>query len=294
MLSNAVLTALCYFGTFGYTNEVPTLLNNELVFNNYYDINKSLNGEVAHYHDRFVVNCDFSLVPSENDPNVNEVYVSFNSFTHYFYQIANTSDSQSLINTYSGYYLNFEDCILNDPHNYWVLEYYNYAHSGNYSYWNTTLSYYDSYYDESCGIDTRVSVNDPVALQMTGTFRTNTFRVDLDNLEDQVINKLQVSLGGYDRGYGQGYADGTNNGKSIGYQTGYADGYSEGVNINSTAFTIFNGILNIGMIPINFFLAMFDFTILGINVSNFVMSVLSVFITIWLIRLLTGKKTDGN
>lgn len=296
MLTNAILTALCYFGTFGYTNESPTLLNNRLEFNNYYDINMTLGGEVQHYHDRILVDCDFSLVPSEADPNADEVYVAFKSFTYEWYTISNVNDSETLANTYTNYYINFDDCVLNNPNNTWTLEHYNYRTSGNYAYWTTMFNYYDEYYDESCGISQEVNVFNPQSPlpSLTGTFRSNAFKVDLDDLERQVRNKFEVAMGGYTRGYDQGYADGTNNGKSIGYQTGYSDGYAEGANVDSTAFTIFNGILNIGMIPINFFLAMFDFTILGINISNFVMSVLSVFVTIWLIRMLTGKKTDGN
>ena len=109
MLSNAVLGCLIYFGTFGYNNENPSLINNRLVFDNYYDINMTIGSEVAHYHDRFVVDCDFALVPNENNPNINDVYVAFNSFTYEFYTINNTSDGEILNESYSGYTLGFDD-----------------------------------------------------------------------------------------------------------------------------------------------------------------------------------------
>lgn len=77
---------------------------------------------------------------------------------------------------------------------------------------------------------------------------------------------------------------------SEGYSEGYSQGFNEGASMDTTAVTIFNGILNIALVPVNFFLAMFNFEILGINISSLVSALLSVCMVIIVIRMITGKK----
>lgn len=79
-----------------------------------------------------------------------------------------------------------------------------------------------------------------------------------------------------------------------GYDDGYIDGFNEGFNADSTAVTIFNGILNIALVPINVFLAMFNFEILGINISGAISAILSVCVVIIVIRFITGKKESED
>ena len=79
-----------------------------------------------------------------------------------------------------------------------------------------------------------------------------------------------------------------------GYSNGYVDGYQNGVNVDSTAVVIFNGILNIALVPINFFLAMFNFEVLGINISQLVSAILSICLVIIVVRFVTGKSQGGN
>lgn len=236
-------------------------------------------------------NCDFREVT--NDQGNTEYWVHFNSWECDLKSYDVGNDAFTTIYHSTTYFNNFESSVVNDPNNFLAISFYLSQTTS-----NATLSAYCEWYDlaldEVSGINASVSqpiMNSAVAVKFPNSYR---IEFDLDNLHSQLTNAFNMARGGWNAGYEVGYSDGTENGKTIGYQTGYADGYAEGVNIDSTAFTIFNGILNIGMIPINFFLAMFDFTILGINISNFVMSVLSVFVTIWLIRMLTGKKTDGN
>jgi hypothetical protein len=85
---------------------------------------------------------------------------------------------------------------------------------------------------------------------------------------------------------------------SISYENGYADGYIDGFtagsDIDNTAVTIFSGILNIALVPINFFLAMFNFEILGINMSALVSSILSVCLIVIIVRIIFGKKSGGD
>lgn len=122
---------------------------------------------------------------------------------------------------------------------------------------------------------------------------------------------------GYEEGYNAGYQSGFNNGFNsgnssgidIGYNNGYEDGYSAGVAGTQTAYdngyaagvaeaanqsavanSIFDGIIRIGILPVQFFLSVFNFEVFGINVSVIITSLLAVAVTVILIRYITGKK----
>lgn len=82
-----------------------------------------------------------------------------------------------------------------------------------------------------------------------------------------------------------GWSDGYRDGRA----SGYAHGFQDGQDSDSVAFTIFNGILAIGMLPVNFFIAIFNFDILGINVSAFMLSLLTVCLAIVVIRMMKGS-----
>lgn len=92
------------------------------------------------------------------------------------------------------------------------------------------------------------------------------------------------SLETYNRGYNNGYNDGYNAAYSIGYNVGY----DAALGANGTAITIFNGILSIGMLPINIFLKILNFDILGINMANFISALLSICLTLIIIRTILG------
>lgn len=113
-------------------------------------------------------------------------------------------------------------------------------------------------------------------------------KLEIDSLFYQrIVNNLNNAPT-----YGDGYGVGYDVGRLDGYQEGYTDGYNVGFNGDSTAFTIFSGILNIAMVPINFFISIFNFEILGINLSSFVTALLSVMVVIIVIRTITGKKEE--
>lgn len=116
---------------------------------------------------------------------------------------------------------------------------------------------------------------------------------------------------GYNAGFNDGYSNGNsfgyNNGYSVGYQDGvdsqaqaisdaynegYSAGYDEGYSVDGTAATIFSGILQVGMLPINVLLAIFNFEILGINLSAFISAILTVCLTVIVIRTVTGGKNS--
>lgn len=71
-----------------------------------------------------------------------------------------------------------------------------------------------------------------------------------------------------------------------GFTDGRNVGIAEGRQEDSQIVAIFGGILDIGLIPINVFLNIFNFDILGINLTAFVSAALTVFCVIIIIRSL--------
>lgn len=232
-------------------------------------------------------NCDFRETTSEQGNK--EYWVHFNSWEVDLKAYNYSNDSFASIYHSTNYFNNFESSLVTDPNNFLEMSFY-LSQSTN----SGTLSFYTSWYDYALDENSGINASNTSALYGSNNFvRFNNgynIRFDLDNLHTQLINAFNMGIGGYNAGYETGYSIGKEEGVSQGYDTGYSDGYTSGIETNGTAFTIFNGILNIGMIPVNFFLAMFNFNILGINISNFILSLISVLITIYIYRLATAKK----
>lgn len=101
---------------------------------------------------------------------------------------------------------------------------------------------------------------------------------------------------GYDDGYANGktdgYDEGLQQGELNGYQTGY-DYAMEVVGGNATALTIFTGIIDIALVPVNVFLGFMNFDILGINVAGFVSGLITASMIVIVLRFIFGgKKND--
>lgn len=94
----------------------------------------------------------------------------------------------------------------------------------------------------------------------------------------------------YQDGYTQGYSDGEVAGTQTGYQDGYADAKEEYENQDAVVNSIFGGIVTIGLIPIEFFMSIFNFNILGINFTQIVSVLLSVMVIVILLRIILGGK----
>lgn len=95
---------------------------------------------------------------------------------------------------------------------------------------------------------------------------------------------------GHDVGYEEGYLDG----KNEWYQIGYSEGWTDADNVDESTLAIFEGIITVALVPINFFLAIFNFEIFGINLSGFVSALLTVSVIIIVIRFITGKKQGSD
>lgn len=77
-----------------------------------------------------------------------------------------------------------------------------------------------------------------------------------------------------------------------GYTEGYDKGYQSAVDVDRHTATIFSGIIDVALLPINVFLSIFDFNLFGINFKNMVAGVLTAMIAVILIRTFTGKKDE--
>lgn len=136
----------------------------------------------------------------------------------------------------------------------------------------------------------------------------------LGNIDLNIEVSDPYSMGyseGYNSGSGVGYANGVNDGFSSGYDTGYSDGvnsqqelisnaysngyssgYTDGSSEDDSIATIFSNIFLVAMVPVDFFLRVLNWEILGVNIASFVTALISVAATVIVIRLVTGKKND--
>lgn len=104
-------------------------------------------------------------------------------------------------------------------------------------------------------------------------------------------------LSSYTEGYEVGFIDGESQGNSIGYDKGYLTGqnagYKEGYNvgkidgIESANEYSFVGLLSAVVdVPVRAFTSLFDFNVLGINIAQFFLSLLSVAFVLVVVKLL--------
>lgn len=84
-------------------------------------------------------------------------------------------------------------------------------------------------------------------------------------------------VGAYDNGYNQGRAYG----ETIGYNKGYTDGVA-----NANEYTFKGLISSVIDVPINAFRSLFNFNILGFNMANFFLSLLTLGAVLAIVRLI--------
>lgn len=154
----------------------------------------------------------------------------------------------------------------------------------------TSLNILSNDYLPNVLFNTTSSINTTL---LSGTFNPDDYTQYEQGVQDGYNTGYQTGYSdgyynGNQVGYDSGYSDGYSSGNTIGYNNGYADGLAYGTTSNGTAMTIFSGILQIGMLPVNILLAMFNFEILGINLSAFVSAILTVCLTIIVIRTIKG------
>lgn len=135
------------------------------------------------------------------------------------------------------------------------------------------------------------------------TFQESSFRSYLDIVNS---SKLSASLIITCSPINEDRYNSVSNAEESGYQNGYHDGYEDGKDVGISIghsdnnvmdpqmFTIFNGILNVAMVPVNVFLGIFNWEVFGINIASVVASLLSIAILVIVIRLIAGASAKGN
>lgn len=284
------------FGAFGTNSNGGVLYHNTISFDSGIccvgTINDASSYSGVFYGIQGTFDVDFYYVRDEDLNNL-DLAIHFNSGEMRLYSYPSGGGLPTLVtfDNSSSNFTNFEDSILNEPNNncWCSIEVIQTGASGTL---NCSFSYYDFYTDEVNGVSgtyTNLALNSSFVSKQNDIYRVD---FDLDYLIKEVETRMAADLAGFSSGYADGYNDGYSRGSEQGYNTGYSDGYTAGVSVDQTAFTIFNGILNIGMAPINVFLAMFNFSVFGINLSNFVMSLLTLSVTIWVVKTISGGGDD--
>lgn len=93
---------------------------------------------------------------------------------------------------------------------------------------------------------------------------------------------------GYNEGYDIGYDEGNNYGYNYGHNLGYNDGYEAG-SYNAEHYTFLSLIGAVVDAPLGAFKSMFDFDILGVNMTGFLLSLFSISIILVVIKIAMGK-----
>lgn len=91
-----------------------------------------------------------------------------------------------------------------------------------------------------------------------------------------------------------GFSIVSNDSYNAGYADGYSHGFDDGSNQDLVVAGIFTGILEIGLLPINMFLAVLNFDVLGINISSFVSALITIVVVITLVRAFIGNNEGGE
>lgn len=101
---------------------------------------------------------------------------------------------------------------------------------------------------------------------------------------------------GYDRGYNRGYSDAFDQLKygfsTSSYQNGYDDGFGLGYNqgINDANIYSFGHLISAVVdAPVSMFKGLLDFNVLGVNMSQFALSLLTVALTIAILRFILAR-----
>lgn len=100
----------------------------------------------------------------------------------------------------------------------------------------------------------------------------------------------------WQEGYQNGYGNGLISGQSIGYTDGYNVGYSAGDAVGyqrgvdaSNQYSFGNLLFSVVDTPVVIFRSLFDFTVLGVNLQSFFLSLLTVAVVIAVVRFILAR-----
>lgn len=141
------------------------------------------------------------------------------------------------------------------------------------------------------------------------------FYVNFLYLSENIYRALEsdMSVGEYSDGYKLGYNNGKQDGiqqgvtdyknsqeyqdelqnqYDLGEQVGISEGRAEVIEQGQTATVIFNGIISVGLLPVNVFLKMLNLEVFGINIGALVSSLLTICVIIIIARMIFGKNGE--
>lgn len=100
-----------------------------------------------------------------------------------------------------------------------------------------------------------------------------------------IVGRNQGSQASYDRGYADGDANGYDRGYDIGYGQGESYGFNQGV-AHANEYT-FTGLLGaVFDVPVQTFQSLFNFEILGVDIGNFLLGLLTVLVILAVVKLI--------
>lgn len=141
-----------------------------------------------------------------------------------------------------------------------------------------------------------LQVNEGYEYEDTNLYTMETLNIaqtfDIINSSNQTSTESAYNEG-YDSGYNNGYDDGRESVEddlTDSYNNGYSAGYNAGYNADSVVSTIFSGIIQVALVPVNFFLGVFNFEILGINLRAFIQALFTIALVIIVVKMVVGGK----
>jgi hypothetical protein len=88
---------------------------------------------------------------------------------------------------------------------------------------------------------------------------------------------------GYNEGYEIGYTEGSNTTNETSYNLGYNAGYSYATE-NASENSLVGVVGAVATTPVTILTSIFNFEFLGINIAGFILSIITLFVVIWLIK----------
>lgn len=133
-----------------------------------------------------------------------------------------------------------------------------------------------------------------------GTYDSNlqvkAIKIHFGRASDTLDGTVIVQSGQYRNGYANGYndgefagfSDGVKFGKKDGYEAGYNEGYLYGMKVsdNGGFFGLLTAVVDA---PIQAFSSLLNFEIMGVNMKNFVLSILTFALFVVVLRWVLGK-----
>lgn len=206
-----------------------------------------------------------------------------NDFAYYFsgvnveLQVFNSSETL-LFTTSDSWYLEVDDTLT--PYDNYSLLYGFY--DDDYYYFNINLDYQSGTQYMSMPLEYNFTA--PLNIMFSETSNAHWSNVVMNDIP------MIINAESYNIGYNEGYTLGLQQGDTQGYQRGYSEGYTNAQADDSVPAIIFGGVLNIAMIPVNFFLAILNFEVFGINIGGFVTGLMTIAVIIILFGVIFGGR----